>query len=67
MEGARPRRGFVEGLREHGEGKKAAAGAATRKLIQPPYGTLKTGRPSDPELAKTARHKTQHLTGEQST
>jgi transposase len=44
---------WAEGLRRRGKSKMAVIGAAMRKLIHLAYGVLKTGRPFDPEWAKT--------------
>jgi transposase len=45
---------WAEGLRGRGKSKMAVIGAAMRKLIHLAYGVLKTGKPFDPEWAKTA-------------
>jgi transposase len=45
---------WAEGLRQRGKSKMAVIGAAMRKLVHLAYGVLKTGRPFDPEWAKTA-------------
>ena len=45
---------WAEGLRARGKSKMAVIGAAMRKLIHLAYGVLKTGKPFDPEWAKTA-------------
>jgi transposase len=45
---------WAEGLRQRGKSKMAVIGAVMRKLIHLAYGVLKTGRPFDPEWAKTA-------------
>jgi transposase len=45
---------WAAGLRQRGKSKMAVIGAAMRKLIHLAYGVLKTGRPFDPEWAKTA-------------
>jgi transposase len=45
---------WAEGLRQRGKSKMAVIGATMRKLIHLAYGVLKTGRPFDPEWAKTA-------------
>ncbi|MDQ3803468.1 MAG: IS110 family transposase [Acidobacteriota bacterium] len=45
---------WAEGLRRRGKSKMAIIGAVMRKLVHLAYGVLKTGRPFDPEWAKTA-------------
>jgi transposase len=45
---------WAEGLRQRGKSKMAVIGAAMRKLIHLAYGVLKSGKPFDPEWAKTA-------------
>jgi len=45
---------WAAGLRERGKCKMAVIGAAMRKLIHLAYGVLKTGKPFDPNWAKTA-------------
>jgi transposase len=45
---------WAGGLRERGKCKMSVIGAAMRKLIHLAYGVLKTGKPFDPEWAKTA-------------
>jgi transposase len=45
---------WAEGLQERGKCKMSVIGAAMRKLIHLAYGVLKTGKPFDPEWAKTA-------------
>ena len=45
---------WAEGLRQRGKSKMSVIGAAMRKLIHIAYGVLKSGRPFDPELAKSA-------------
>jgi transposase len=45
---------WAEGLRQRGKSKMAVIGAAMRKLIHLAYGVLKTGKPFDPQWAKTA-------------
>jgi transposase len=45
---------WAEGLRQRGKSRMAVIGAAMRKLIHLAYGMLKTGKPFDPEWAKTA-------------
>jgi transposase len=45
---------WATGLRERGKCKMAVIGAAMRKLIHLAYGVLKTGKPFDPNWAKTA-------------
>lgn len=45
---------WAEGLRARGKCKMSVIGAAMRKLIHLAYGVLKTGKPFDPEWAKTA-------------
>ena len=45
---------WAEGLRQRGKCKMSVIGAAMRKLIHLAYGVLKTGKPFDPEWAKTA-------------
>jgi len=44
---------WADGLRERGKCKMAVIGAAMRKLIHLSYGVLKTGKPFDPNWAKT--------------
>jgi len=44
---------WAAGLRQRGKSKMAVIGAAMRKLIHLAYGVLKTGKPFDPEWAKT--------------
>ena len=44
---------WAEGLRQRGKSKMAVIGAAMRKLVHLAYGVLKTGKPFDPEWAKT--------------
>ena len=43
-----------EGLRARGKSQMVVIGAAMRKLIHIAYGVLKSGKPFDPELAKSA-------------
>lgn len=45
---------WAEGLRQRGKCKMSVIGAAMRKLIHLAYGVLKTGKPFDPQWAKTA-------------
>ena len=45
---------WAAGLRERGKSKMSVIGAVMRKLIHIAYGVLKSGRPFDPELAKSA-------------
>jgi len=45
---------WADGLRERGKCKMSVIGAAMRKLIHLAYGVLKTGKPFDPNWAKTA-------------
>ena len=45
---------WAEGLQKRGKSKMAVIGAVMRKLIHIAYGVLKSGRPFDPELAKSA-------------
>jgi transposase len=45
---------WAEGLRLRGKSKMSVIGAVMRKLIHIAYGVLKSGRPFDPELAKSA-------------
>jgi len=45
---------WAEGLRQRGKCKMSVIGAVMRKLIHIAYGVLKSGRPFDPELAKSA-------------
>jgi len=45
---------WAEGLRQRGKSKMSVIGAVMRKLIHIAYGVLKSGRPFDPELAKSA-------------
>ena len=45
---------WAVGLRERGKCKMSVIGAAMRKLIHLAYGVLKTGKPFDPQWAKTA-------------
>ncbi len=47
-------KGWASGLRERGKCKMSVIGAAMRKLIHLAYGVLKTGKPFDPNWAKTA-------------
>jgi transposase len=44
---------WASGMRERGKSKMAVIGAAMRKLIHLAYGVLKTGKPFDPNWAKT--------------
>jgi len=44
---------WAEGLRARGKCKMVVIGAVMRKLMHLAYGVLKTGRPFDPEWAKT--------------
>jgi hypothetical protein len=41
-------------MRERGKCKMSVIGAAMRKLIHLAFGVLKTGKPFDPNWAKTA-------------
>jgi transposase len=45
---------WARGLRERGKCKMSVIGAAMRKLIHLAYGVLKTGKPFDPQRAKSA-------------
>ena len=45
---------WAAGLRERGKSKMAVIGAVMRKLVHLAYGVLKTGKPFDPERAKSA-------------
>ncbi len=45
---------WAEGLRQRGKSKMSVIGAVMRKLIHIAYGVLKSGRPFDPKLAKSA-------------
>lgn len=45
---------WADGLRERGKCKMSVIGAAMRKLIHLAFGVLKTGKPFDPNWAKTA-------------
>jgi len=45
---------WAEGLRARGKSKMSVIGAVMRKLIHIAYGVLKSARPFDPELAKSA-------------
>ncbi|HVQ38562.1 MAG TPA: transposase [Pyrinomonadaceae bacterium] len=45
---------WAAGLRQRGKCKMSVIGAVMRKLIHIAYGVLKSGRPFDPEIAKTA-------------
>lgn len=45
---------WAECLRQRGKSKMAVIGAVMRKLVHLAYGVLKTGRPFDPQWAKTA-------------
>ena len=45
---------WASGMRERGKCKMSVIGAAMRKLIHLAYGVLKTGKPFDPNWAKTA-------------
>lgn len=45
---------WAEGLRQRGKSKMSVIGAVMRKLLHIAYGVLKSGRPFDPELAKSA-------------
>jgi transposase len=45
---------WADGLRQRGKSKMSVIGAVMRKLIHIVYGVLKSGRPFDPELAKSA-------------
>ena len=45
---------WAEGLRQRGKSKMAVIGAVIRKLVHLAYGVLKTGKPFDPEWAKSA-------------
>ncbi len=45
---------WAKGLQERGKCKMSVIGATMRKLIHLAYGVLKTGKPFDPEWAKSA-------------
>jgi transposase len=45
---------WAEGLRQRGKSKMAVIGAVMRKLVHLAYGVLKSGKPFDPQWAKTA-------------
>lgn len=45
---------WAEGLRQRGKGKMSVICAVMRKLVHLAYGVLKTGKPFDPEWAKSA-------------
>ncbi|MGI8836993.1 MAG: IS110 family transposase [Pyrinomonadaceae bacterium] len=45
---------WAEGLRQRGKSKMSVIGAVMRKLIHIAYGVLKSGRPFDPDFAKSA-------------
>ncbi len=45
---------WAEGLRQRGKSKLSVIGAVMRKLIHIAYGVLKSGRPFDPDFAKSA-------------
>ena len=45
---------WAEGLRLRGKSKMSVICAVMRKLVHVAYGVLKSGRPFDPELAKSA-------------
>jgi transposase len=45
---------WAEGLHKRGKSKMAVIGAVMRKLVHLAYGVLKTGKPFDPEWAKSA-------------
>jgi transposase len=45
---------WASGMRERGKCKMAVIGAAMRKLLHLAFGVLKTGKPFDPNWAKTA-------------
>jgi transposase len=45
---------WAEGLRKRGKSKMSVICAAMRKLVHLAYGVLKTGKPFDPEWAKSA-------------
>ncbi len=45
---------WAKGLEERGKCKMSVIGAAMRKLVHLAYGVLKTGKPFDPQWAKTA-------------
>jgi transposase len=45
---------WAAGMRQRGKSKMSVIGATMRKLIHIAYGVLKSGRPFDPELAKSA-------------
>lgn len=45
---------WAKGLQERGKSKMSVIGAAMRKLVHLAYGVLKTGKPFDPEWAKSA-------------
>ncbi len=45
---------WAEGLQQRGKSKMSVIGAAMRKLVHLAYGVLKTGKPFDPQWAKSA-------------
>jgi transposase len=45
---------WADRLRQRGKSKMSVIGAVMRKLIHIAYRVLKSGRPFDPELAKSA-------------
>jgi len=45
---------WAAGLRDRGKCKMSVIGAAMRKLVHLAYGVLKTGKPFDPQWAKSA-------------
>ncbi|HET6671293.1 MAG TPA: IS110 family transposase [Pyrinomonadaceae bacterium] len=45
---------WAAALRQRGKSKMSVIGAVMRKLMHIAYGVLKSGRPFDPEIAKTA-------------
>ena len=45
---------WAAGLRQRGKSKMSVIGAVMRKLMHIAYGVLKSGRPFDPQIAKTA-------------
>lgn len=45
---------WAEGLRQRGKSKKSVICAVMRKLVHIAYGVLKSGKPFDPEWAKSA-------------
>ena len=45
---------WAAALRQRGKSKMSVIGAVMRKLMHIAYGVLKSGRPFDPQIAKTA-------------